>query len=307
MIRYYLLAAGMCMLLLQLFLNPFGPDLQLTLFISGVLILGVPHGAADLLVAMHNAESKGESFSTGRFFAGYMGRLILFAAILWQFPALGILIFIIFSAYHFGETDLSLFDTTTWTGKYFVVAYGMVILGVMLLTHADEVRPFIALAGVSPYADSVMTWLETHRGLVIQLLVVQLLVSASMFFFLQREERKKLDFRTLMFYVAILLILAKLPLIMGFTFYFVGWHSVLSIRKITSYLCQVNGVPIRQVIRQIAFYSLLAVAGILIAGSAGYMFSDHTSLMWYSIMGLAVLTAPHMEVMHEMYNRLRLR
>ena len=307
MIRYYLLAAGMCMLLLQLFVSPFGPDLQLTLFIAGILFLGVPHGAADLLVAMHNADSKGESFSMGRFFAGYIGRLMLFAAMLWQFPAIGILVFIVFSAYHFGETDLSLFDTTTVSGKYFVIAYGMLILGVMLLMHADEVRPFIALAGISPIADSVFTWLETHRAVVLQMLVVQLLVSAGIFFSLQRSERKKLDMRTLIFYIVILLILSKLPLIMGFTFYFVGWHSVLSIRKITSYLCHVNGVPIRQVIRQIALYSLLAIAGIIIAGSLGFMFADHTSLMWYSIMGLAVLTAPHMEVMHEMYNRLRPR
>jgi hypothetical protein len=35
------------------------------------------------------------------------------------------------------------------------------------------------------------------------------------------------------------------------------------------------------------------------------MYSNNEAVMLYFILGLAVLTAPHMQVMHSMYNQIR--
>ena len=53
------------------------------------------------------------------------------------------------------------------------------------------------------------------------------------------------------------------------------------------------------------FYSLLAVAGILLAGTGGFMFINKELMVVYVFLGLAVLTAPHLQVMHEMYKLMR--
>ena len=57
--------------------------------------------------------------------------------------------------------------------------------------------------------------------------------------------------------------------------------------------------------RQIVFYSLLALVGIALFIFTGYLDFSSRAVVIYILFGLAVLTAPHMNIMHEMYNRLR--
>lgn len=307
MIRPLLLLSGFVLLLVEQQVGPFPPGVQTAMFLIGIILLGVPHGAADLLVAMQNAEKTPVDFSRSKFLAHYLGRLVLFGILLWLFPFVGIILFIFFAAYHFGETDLSSFDTSGPAGRFFVASYGLVILGVMLLCHLDEVAPFLALAGAPERQAPVLAWLHQNRTMLLLLLVLQFMSSALFLFGSQRQEMLKIDFSTIARFLLILFILAGLPLILGFTFYFILWHSVLSMQNIVHYLCRVHSRTHGTVIRQITFYSLLAITGVVCFGIAGFMFVNEVSVMWYSFMGLAVLTAPHMEVMHEMYGRLRLK
>jgi Brp/Blh family beta-carotene 15,15'-monooxygenase len=307
MTRVLLLSLGIATLILQQLFHPISSDIQTVMFLAGIILLGVPHGAADLLVAMQNAEKDTHSFSQVRFLAQYLLRIFLFGILLWTFPIAGIALFILFAAYHFGETDLSAFDTSKPVGRFFVASYGLVILGVMLLCHLDEVAPFLALAGDPVRQAPVLSWLHTNRIMLLFLLVLQFMSSALFLFGSQSRELLKIDLRTITRFLLILFILAGLPLILGFTFYFIAWHSVLSMQNIVHYLCRLNSRTHGIVIRQITLYSALAILGIVLVGVAGFMFASEISVMWYAFMGLAVLTAPHMEVMHEMYGRLRLK
>ena len=95
-------------------------------------------------------------------------------------------------------------------------------------------------------------------------------------------------------------------MLLGFTFYFVVWHSALSLRNIVKYLRNRNGYPARVIIKQILLYSALALAGIALFGAGGMMFTGTSAVTSYLFLGLAVLTAPHMQIMHNMYRRIRL-
>ena len=142
--KIVLLLSGCMLLLFQQYILPFDNSSQFIIFLVGILLLGVPHGAADLLVATQNANSRNKLFSKFRFLAVYISRLFIFAAILWFFPLAGNLLFILFAAYHFGETDLYQFKTNTLSGKAFVIFYGLLILSIILLHHFDEVKPLPA-------------------------------------------------------------------------------------------------------------------------------------------------------------------
>ena len=63
MLKIVLLLSGCVLLLFQQFILPINNSTQLIIFLSGILFLGVPHGAADLLVASQNANSSNKSFS----------------------------------------------------------------------------------------------------------------------------------------------------------------------------------------------------------------------------------------------------
>ena len=166
MLRIVLLLSGCMLLLFQQYILPVNTSTQFIIFLSGIILLGVPHGAADLLVATQNANSSKKSFSKFRFLAVYISRLFAFAAILWLFPLAGNLLFIFFAAYHFGETDLYQFKTNTLSGKAFVISYGLLILSVILLHHFEYVKPLFQLFSAGKGNIVFINWLEDRKSVV---------------------------------------------------------------------------------------------------------------------------------------------
>lgn len=305
--RIILLFVGFAMLFVHHYIQPISVEGQFLAFATGILFLGIPHGAADLLVANQNANSEKKRFSMLFFFTNYLGRLVGFGAILWFFPLIGNILFIFLAAYHFGETDLHRFRTDTLWGKILVMNYGLVILSIILMPNFNEVRPILLLFKAGSDNLAFINWLDSHRIGLIFSAAVLFLVSVIIYF----RKNKELAFSENRYFsiqfLLILVILYNLPMVLGFTFYFVIWHSTLSLKNITSYLRKnSNFNTANRVIRQIVFYSLLAIGGILIFGFTGFMFINNNAIMAYSFLGLAVLTAPHMQVMHDMYHKIRL-
>lgn len=307
MIQTVLLVLGSLSLIIQQFIFPLNTTTQFIIFLTGIVVLGVPHGAADLLVATSNASNNKENFSKTRFLLAYMGRLILFGLVIWLFPIVGSLLFIFFAAYHFGETDLHQFKTNTLLGKLFVIAYGLVILCVILLHHFDEAKPIIELLQLSRNNIIFINWLGVNSYFIMTLLGVLFFIITFVYFlkYNMLESTEKGEF--LIRFAIILFILFNMPMLLGFTFYFVVWHSLLSLKNILFYLKTNSAFSIHVTIRQIFIFSLIAIAGIGVVGLSSYMFTSNTAIAGYIFLGLAVLTAPHLQVMHNMYNILRLR
>ena len=305
MLRIVLLLFGCILLVFEQYIIAIDNNIQFIIFFAGILLLGVPHGAADLLVAMQNASSRKKPFSKYRFLSIYIFRLFSFGAILWLFPLLGNIIFILFAAYHFGETDLCQFKTNTISGKAFVIFYGLLILSVILLFHFEEVKPVLQLFNAGKENANFINWLDTNRYNVISASGI-LFFTATFIYFLQNRNNKNNDKgQFLIRFAIILLILFNLPMLLGFTFYFVIWHSVLSLKNITAYLKKNNSITQNIITREIIFYSILAIGGMALFGYAGFMFINSNAIVGYLFLGLAVLTAPHMQIMHNMYNSLR--
>ena len=306
MIRFVLLLVGCTLLLFQQYLIPVNTHIQFIIFLTGIILLGVPHGAADMLVANHSANAGTKAFSKIRFLIIYLTRLFLFAATLWLFPVAGNLLFIFFAAYHFGETDLNQFKTNTLTGKLFVVSYGLVILSVILLHHFEEVKPVYQLFESGKRNEALINWIDLNRYYISSATGALFFICSFLYFLNNDNTGINEAGEFLVRFAVILLILFNLPLLLGFTFYFVIWHSVLSLNNIVLYLRNNNTFSRSTIARQILLYSALAISGIGLFGLAGFMFVNIKGIEANIFLGLAVLTAPHMQIMHDMYNNLRL-
>lgn len=304
MMRCVLILVGFILLIIQQFTQPLSVQLQFIIFLVGIVLVGIPHGAADLLVATKNTGQKEKTFSKLLFFINYLGRLFLFAAILWLFPFAGILLFIVFAAYHFGETDLYQFKTDSIAGKLFVISYGIVILGIILLHHFVEVKPILLLLDPGLKYESFITGLEKYRYTILSFCGLFFFVSTFFYFFTDTGNLDNQG-KFLVQFLFILVILYNLPLVLGFTFYFIIWHSVLSLNNIIRYLRKDGLLPVSRIAKQISIYSLLAMAGITLFGLSGFMFINNDTMILYIFLGLAVLTAPHMQIMHDMYSSMR--
>ena len=306
MLRIVLLISGCLLLLLQQFIYPLSTNIQFIIFITGILLLGVPHGAADLLVATQNANSGKQPLSKIRFLSVYIGRLCLFAATIWFFPVMGNILFIFFAAYHFGETDLHQFKTNTLLGKLFVISYGLVILSVILLHHFEEVKPIFQLFEAGKKNEILINWIDINRYYILSTTGILFFTNTFVYFLRNSNTNINEKGQFLIRFAVILFIIFNLPMLLGFTFYFVVWHSVISLNNIIVYLRNNNMYSLNIINRQILLYSVLSITGIGMFGLTGFMFISSNAVAGYIFLGLAVLTAPHMQIMHDMYNSIRL-
>ena len=305
MLKYLLIAFG---LVIAFAYHRYFPDMsyqhQLYFFFAGVLLMGVPHGAADLLVATASDRQKERKFSSVRFLVIYITRLALFGLLLWLFPVIGNILFVIIAAYHFGETDLYHIKTDKLTGKLFVICYGMLILGMILLHHFEELIPMFKLFPSGIAAGDFIHSIFVYRYYILTLIFIAFVISSILYF--SKHETNTYHSERFIIHLGLLIcILYLLPMILSFTFYFIIWHSFLSLKNILAYLKLHSDYNLRTTIGQMVFYSLLAIAGILLAGTGGFVFIKKELMVVYVFLGLAVLTAPHLQVMHEMYEQVR--
>lgn len=302
--RIILLIIGIALLLLQNFIQPFSPQLQFIFFIAGIVLLGIPHGAADMLVATENAPDK-TSFSAKRFHLNYVARLAAFGLLFWLFPVATNLLFIGIAAFHFGETDLVKFNSTKMSGKFFVTTYGILILFAIILPHFETLKPLCALFASGKQNEMFITFIDMNRYHILILSAFIFLIIAIWYMFTNAVKFKE---HALFFveYATLLFILYHLPMILGFTFYFVLWHSVFSLKNIFNYLSKDGLISKLAIVKQIGFYSIISFVGFIIFGTSGFLFLGNNMLVAYVFLFLAVLTAPHMEVMHNMYKNIKL-
>ena len=296
---------GLSLIFVQQYVVAIEENIQFFIFIIGVLLLGVPHGAADLLVATKNADLSNREFSKKHFFFVYLFRLFLFAAILFLFPVIGSILFIFFAAYHFGETDLHQFKTDTLLGKVFVMSYGLIILSVILMHHFEEVKPIYQLLDLGKGNELIVDWISVNRYFILSLSGI-VFFSSTFIYFLNNNHFENKDKGQILIRLAfILFILFNLPMLLGFTFYFVFWHSLLSLNNILNFLRKEKTFYYKTISKQMLLYSSIAIVGVVIVGLAGSMFINENAIAGYVFLGLAVLTAPHMEVMYNMYGTIR--
>ena len=304
MIRVLLLFLGFAFLIVQHYILPLSGQSQFIIFLTGIVLLGVPHGAADLLVATQQAVDNKHTFKISRFFLNYLLRLFLFGIVLWCLPLTGNILFIFFAAYHFGETDLNTFKTNTVSGKLFVTSYGLIILGIILLAHFEEVQPLLQQFDAGLQYSWFINFIAKYRYAILSFSGL-LFFACTFFNFLINKPVTQIQGQFLVQFILLLFILYNMPMVMGFTFYFILWHSVLSLRNIVGYLSKDGLFSRRIIFKQIILYSLLAMAGIALFGLTGFMFVSNNGMLIYIFLGLAVLTAPHMQIMHDMYKSIR--
>jgi Brp/Blh family beta-carotene 15,15'-monooxygenase len=304
LLKVLILLAGVVLTLVNGHLYNFPEPLQLKLFIAGVVMLGIPHGGADRLIALKNFVHYPKGFSKQGMNLLYLGNIILFSLLLICFPILGIITFLLLSAYHFGESDLQVVNTQTTLGKVVVFNYGLCILGTIFLPNFPQVQAGIHSLNPGAGTLAASEWIIQNNGKILTAIFI-LLGLNSMLYASYYKTTHGNSYVVLFQCVILLLILYNLPLLLSFTFYFVLWHSALSLRSILNYLREDKPAQSGSLIREIIKNSAIAIVVISIVGWVGYTYSSNHNITMYAVFGLAVLTASHMQVMHQMYRHLK--
>jgi len=312
-INYYntesiLLILGVLLLFTHYYIFPIDPKVQMVILLTLVILVGVPHGALDFLVDEQTKVALQQNFSIKKFVILYLFRLFSFALI-WIFPWVAFSIFMVFSIYHFGETDMAGLLKTKKKAGILYVAYGAFILGVLLLVHLPQIKDTLPVIKNFVENSDLYLLLEANRYLIIMALGFIFIVAIV---YQKSIDNIEVTLPQLVRLIVLLAIITLLPLLMAFTFYFALWHSILSVRNIFSYFKSFNNDKKFAIIcNKSILFSLLALGGMfMIFFVLNYFLPDMNMLLnmlFALLIILSVLTLPHLQVMHRMYQNLNIK
>jgi len=252
-----------------------------------VISLGLIHGSLDYdIEASHQPATNRFSFSVK-----YILQMTIVATIWMAAPSIAFGLFILFTAWHFGETDFSLFKVKF--EPVIVLIYGMGITGWILGNHIPERAEFIASL---PYFASNPANLA---GSLKMYTILVSLVSLALILVAVIASKMYLKPTAILALATLLTFTWYLPLLIAFTFYFGFWHSMHTINLIMNDI-KINAKAL--VIKSIPYLGtsvLIGIASVVLLGALKF----NTELALFIF--ISALTLPHASIMHKMLKRYR--
>ncbi len=271
---------------------------------TGLLVgAGIPHGALDHLVSRETAIRTGQPFSWGRFLTKYLASMIVYGLVWFVFPSLSLVVFLVVSAWHFGETDIERVPSVlSWTITRF--AMGSFVIMFILLTHPAEVTPI--LERITNYNVPVLSvWQRAlpHSSSVWQYWA---LATGGLFGLSLQFRPVSIDWFRLSQLVIILAIGYWLPLLLAFGLYFGGWHALSSFQTICGYLDRdtQHASTGRQIWLKSLPFTALALISLAVFAWWWQLSARHWDPLPLLFVFLSVITLPHLHVLHGMNSQL---
>ena len=243
-----------------------------------VVFIGLPHGAMDGALAIHlgwmNRPAKAVSF-----LVAYVGLAALIVVLWLLIPVVAFLIFLAISLFHFGRGDIVPRSKEHQVAEV-LMRGGLVLAGISLFHRSESDAIFETLIG----SNTALVWLFLQAVGVMTLVLVPLVIYTK-----PTEERKSATIEV----VALLLLFAIAPPLLGFAIYFCGIHSVRHFKHMGILLK--STLQQFQITRTTIVFSLLAwAAGLLVLVNQSPAIGLEPALLQVIFIGLAALTVPHM-------------
>lgn len=262
--------------LLALAINHFAPgygtNLGIGLLLFFLFLVGIPHGALD-------GFSHARNLKLPAFIARYLGIMALVVLLWLVSPIAGLVFFLIYSAWHFGETDLIEWQRSN-AGLSFL--WGTLLLGIVLLSHIEEV-------------NTMMSYMNVPAWPVESSLAASLV---NMMFFL--GFMCAFWFRSAAWALSLIALAlgTQLPLVLSFGVYFVLQHSLTGWGHLRT---TENWTHSGMFIKALPF-----TAGAVIMFLVIYQFDRSSLWQWssYFLIFLSALSLPHIYFMSRLYKEI---
>lgn len=272
-----------------------GIQVQWIFLIVMLLITGIPHGSLDFYIEQSQAAVTGTSFSSVRFMVRYLVNMLLYGICWYCFPFIAFLIFILLTAYHFGEIDWP-FHHAGRLNTIIFFSVGLFFIVFAVAAHAQETAPVLAV--ITGKVIQEKDWLLYGPMLMRYAGAGLLLFVCWVPLYLYRQGYPILQIVAWSLQtIAWCIFIYAMPIFVGFAFYFGAWHSVLSFNLIRQQLSlppDFSGWK-RLIIKALPF-SLLAFAGIGLLVFLHFSIAHLDNGIAYIFMGIAILTLPHLQV-----------
>ena len=294
--------AGIALLCWQLIAGNIPMGWQVFYFVLMIGSAGIPHGALDHHVARASAAFAKKKFTIPGFLLRYVAVIIFYSFCWITLPGISLIIFLLISAWHFGETDLhAAKNTWLWTMSRFL--WGTLVLLILLLTHAEETALLVLrITNQSANAITILAFFK-QSGVVVAGSIFLLCAISILMAHRQSSWEFKIGHVTNL--LIIVFLTAYLPLLPAFALYFGGWHAIRSFEIIFKFLNKQNheSAPTPAIMWKNAIpMTFLAAVGFVFMAFIWKGTGLNMDPLPFIFIFLSVITLPHLDVMDKLIN-----
>lgn len=257
-----------------------------------ILTFGILHGSNDIFLISKIRVSK-TSMSYRRVLSFYVVFVFMALGLFYFVPIVALSIFILCSAYHFGEqhweNDFVLGDGIR--KRIFFILYGMFILSLLFWLNDEAVIEIVATIGAHDIPKAAISYLFYINLIILIFVWISVAVKDQIF---RNQTPAEL------LYLAVFAIIFEISsLIWGFAIYFIFWHSLPSLFDQIHFLYKkVDKKGVRDYLKMALPFWLISVFGIVVLY---YVFKDLEIFYALFFSFLAAVTFPHSFTIHEMF------
>jgi len=265
---------------------------QISFLILVLILFGVPHGALDLYIDQHLHKSDSNQKI---FLLKYIGNIVAYALVWYFFPIAALVIFILITAYHFGEID--------WMGKtdniIHKTAYSVIgLLWILLLLSKNVSFALDVFIRMERSAFNEKQWIHLANKIYPITLIGLFAVYAVLFFFKGLFfSNNKYYYYALLQQITLIIFAFFMPLWLCFAFYFGFWHSLLSFDKIRITFSMPNNFKgWKNLLIKAAPFSIMAWFGFSYITLSTLNSKDASGIFTLLFISLSVLALPHLQI-----------
>lgn len=205
-----------CYFLLSAIVPNHANNVMYGLLFVGMLLIGIPHGALDYKLGVL---SKNQNINLS-FVLKYLAIMAAVYAIWLLSPMISLLLFILYSAWHFGQTDIAEWKIDS---PFIGFLWGLLFFTALLSSHVTELNQILQSLEIGVLSDSPV-WKLLFLGAIVSALLISL-----------RVRNISLTILTLLLCVSY-----YMPVVIAFSIYFVFHHSWMGWTHLKVSLHQTN-------------------------------------------------------------------
>lgn len=288
----YIIASFLLFSLVALGLHPSCQDI-----IGVVLILsiGLVHGANDIAIIKKFREVSSGDFDLKRSIFIYSAVVLITLVLFIVLPQLALWLFILISAYHFGEQHWAntLKGMNNILKIVFFSVYGIAILFLLLWINAELSMEIIQQISEHAFFDRYLLGIT-------KISFILLLVGFVLLALLKRDFANRIPLELLQLF-SLFFIFEWSSLILGFAFYFIFWHSLFSIKDQLKFLYgSITKQTLMSYFKASILYWLVSIAGLIILV---HLLNEKDYFYALMFAFIAAVTFPHVFVIGKMMNK----
>lgn len=267
-------------------------DLEIMIGFILIFSFGILHGSNDILLidTISNQKTK---FPFLKVIAIYLVTVLTAVILFYVLPTLALILFILFSAFHFGEQhwENKMLDTNTVIIRAYYFFYGLFILMLLFMFNQEEVLEVVKSITGNNISNQIIITIFIITSIVLILLSIVMIFKSDIF--------KSLIIKELFYLLVFAIVFEVSSLIWGFTIYFIFWHSIPSLFEQVNFIY--GGFKKENVImylKKALPYWIISLIGITVVF---FIFKEQK--LFYAILFsfIAAVTFPHSLVISKMF------